>query len=206
MRSLVQKSYTPTVAVQPTIPGEEHSVALALVNSLHASPSGPVDHIEDAASLWAWLFARGLTDADHDVIAGDVAGVQALRTAVRELLAARIEHRAPDRVTVDEVNAAAAMVPRAPALQWESAGRPERTSAPTRARSAARVLAAIATDAIDLLCDERGDSLAACGGPRCVRILLKNHPRRQWCTPACGERIRAARYYKRHKKRTEPTR
>jgi len=29
---------------------------------------------------------------------------------------------------------------------------------------------------------------------------VKNHPRREWCSAACGNRVRAARHYRRHRK------
>jgi predicted RNA-binding Zn ribbon-like protein len=32
-----------------------------------------------------------------------------------------------------------------------------------------------------------------------VRLLLRDHNRRRWCSTACGDRVRAARYYARHK-------
>jgi predicted RNA-binding Zn ribbon-like protein len=41
--------------------------------------------------------------------------------------------------------------------------------------------------------------LRACGAPGCMRLLLKDHPRRQWCSTRCGDRVRASRYYHRHR-------
>ncbi|WP_225993278.1 CGNR zinc finger domain-containing protein [Actinomadura rudentiformis] len=42
--------------------------------------------------------------------------------------------------------------------------------------------------------------LRACLAPGCVLYFLKNHPRREWCTAACGNRARGARHYRRHRR------
>jgi len=60
------------------------------------------------------------------------------------------------------------------------------------------VLATIAADAIDLITGARRDDLRTCGAPRCVLMLLKDHPRREWCSYRCGKRARQARHYERH--------
>lgn len=44
--------------------------------------------------------------------------------------------------------------------------------------------------------------LRACLAPGCVLYFVKDHPRRAWCSSACGNRERAARHYAR--RRTEP--
>jgi predicted RNA-binding Zn ribbon-like protein len=59
------------------------------------------------------------------------------------------------------------------------------------------VLAAFATDAIDLLTGPHRQDLRACGAPGCVLLFLKDHPRREWCSAACGNRARQARHYAR---------
>jgi predicted RNA-binding Zn ribbon-like protein len=55
-------------------------------------------------------------------------------------------------------------------------------------------LAGIAQQAVALLAD-RGDQLRACHAPGCVLYFVKSHPRREWCSVACGNRARAARHY-----------
>jgi predicted RNA-binding Zn ribbon-like protein len=185
-------------AAPAAIPGEEASPALALVNSRHAGPAGPLDHVARPAELRRWLAERGLASGRAAVRAADVAGFHELRAAVRELLVARIEQREPAAAALREVNAAAASAPGALLLRWSGepvpGWRPAAGSSPLD-----RARAAIAADAIDLVSGDRGRALLACGGPGCVRLLVKDHPRRLWCSPACGDRIRAARYYRRHK-------
>src|SRR5438105_1450694 len=67
------------------------------------------------------------------------------------------------------------------------------------------ILAAIATDAIDLITSSRLTGLRACGAPGCVLLFVKDHPRREWCSAACGNRARQARHYARTKDRLRPT-
>ncbi len=184
---------------QLQFPGEDHSPALALVNSLHASPAGTVDHLADTGALDDWLLDRGLltehASPDHDA----VAGFHALRTATRALLLARIEHRSPPGAAVRTINTAASTTPGTPILVWADGTPPAHAwNATPGSTPLDRALSAIGADAIELLCGERGDRLIACDGPRCVRIVLKDHPRRKWCSSTCGQRIRAARYYQRH--------
>jgi predicted RNA-binding Zn ribbon-like protein len=163
-------------------PGEAGHPALALANSRSARG----EDLATPAAVRLWLAAHGLPPDDRV----DVAAMVALRDAVRELLLARIEGRRPAPSAVDAVNAAAA--PTAPRLVWGDAPRVE------RAGSGAALIAA---DAIELVTAGHGD-LLHCSAPGCVRLLIKDHPRRQWCSTRCGDRVRASRYYHRHRKGT----
>jgi len=60
-------------------------------------------------------------------------------------------------------------------------------------------LSSIAHQSIDLLVGEDRVNLRACYAPGCVLYFVKDHPRREWCSHACGNRARAARHYRRHK-------
>jgi predicted RNA-binding Zn ribbon-like protein len=57
----------------------------------------------------------------------------------------------------------------------------------------------IAADAIALVTGPEAADLRACEAPGCVRLLLRDHPRRHWCSTRCGDRVRARRYYARHR-------
>ena len=63
------------------------------------------------------------------------------------------------------------------------------------------VLGAIAASAIELLGGPHAGELRACGAPGCVLMFVKDHPRREWCSPACGNRARQARHYARSRAR-----
>lgn len=63
----------------------------------------------------------------------------------------------------------------------------------------ARTLATITAEAVELFTGERHSRLRACYAPGCVLYFVKDHPRREWCSAACGNRARAARHYRRHR-------
>jgi predicted RNA-binding Zn ribbon-like protein len=132
------------------------------------------------------------------VDAAALAAVRELRDAVRELLEARIAARAPDQSAVETVNAAAAAVPSARRLTWTDPRTPQATRHSRAADGVALALGLLADDAIDLVTGPDHANLLACGAPGCIRLLLRDHPRRQWCSTRCGDRVRASRYYRRH--------
>ena len=51
--------------------------------------------------------------------------------------------------------------------------------------------------AVRLFTGPERESLRACHAPGCVLYFVKSHPRREWCSVACGNRVRAARHYQR---------
>jgi predicted RNA-binding Zn ribbon-like protein len=174
-------------------PGESVRPALALVNSRRNEPAGPVDDLASPTALRRWL-------AHQELPAGrrlDPEGVRELRAAVRELLLARIEQRAPDRAAVDSVNAAAA--PTVRRLTWGEATTPRASLEHPGVTGTTLACALLAADAIDLVTGPDHADLRACAAPGCVRLLLKDHPRREWCSTRCGDRVRASRYYRRRK-------
>lgn len=59
----------------------------------------------------------------------------------------------------------------------------------------------IATTGCELMGPLR-EQLRACPALGCILFFVKTHPRREWCTPACGNRVRVARHGRRH--RPEP--
>ena len=99
---------------------------------------------------------------------------------------------------VQTVNAEAAALP---ARLLRRSGRTtsaDRTS--TSPVAAARAM--IAVDAVALLAgDPESGPLRACLAPGCVLYFVADHPRREWCSPACGNRARVARHYERTTRR-----
>jgi len=59
--------------------------------------------------------------------------------------------------------------------------------------------AQIARDAIALLGGPLREDVRACHAPGCVQYFVKDHPRREWCSAACGNRARVARHYTKSK-------
>jgi predicted RNA-binding Zn ribbon-like protein len=180
-------------------PGEAARPALALVNSHRNDPEGPVDDLATPSDAGAWLAGQGLVERPARVNQAALGALRELRGAVRELLEARIAGRAPSRSAVEIVNAAAASAPTACRLTWTDPGAPrlERHHPGAGALPLARAL--LAADAIDLVTGPAHADLLACSAPGCVRLLLRDHARRRWCSVRCGDRVRASRYYHRHR-------
>jgi predicted RNA-binding Zn ribbon-like protein len=63
-----------------------------------------------------------------------------------------------------------------------------------------RLAADLAEAAAELLTGPTITAIRQCQALDCVALFIASNPRRRWCTPAiCGNRVRVARYYKRHK-------
>jgi predicted RNA-binding Zn ribbon-like protein len=181
-------------------PGDELSPALALVNTRYADLGNLFDELEDPGSVPAWLANRAEAPRDLALDSDDLLRVHDLRAAVRELLEARIESRAPHE---DVLEALAAVTAAAPGFLrlTSSGGQLAEEWVATGGDAFERALAAIAMDAIALATDERGEQLLACAAPSCTRLLLRDHNRRRWCSTRCGDRVRAAGYRARHRDR-----
>jgi predicted RNA-binding Zn ribbon-like protein len=180
-------------------PGESARPALALVNSRRHGPGGdPIDELASPAALRAWLADHGLPAGARIDRAG-LATMRELRDAVRELLLARIDGRLPDPAAIEAVNAASTAARTACRLEWTDPAAPLEVHDRFGAAGAALAGALLAADAIDLVTGPGHAELQACAAPGCMRLLLRDHPRRQWCSTRCGDRVRARRYYRRRR-------
>jgi hypothetical protein len=183
--------------VPPPAPGEEESAALALVNSLYWARGRMVDDIGDPGSFTGWVGRR--CGVHLDLGFDGVAKVRELRGAIRTLFEAVIAGRPLPNETVDALNEVTVAAPGAMVLrsnltaEWQFVG----------GSPGDRLLATFARDAIGLSVGKRAGDLIACQAPNCVRLLLRDHNRRQWCGSRCGDRVRAARYHARLRREQE---
>jgi predicted RNA-binding Zn ribbon-like protein len=167
-----------------------------LHNTLYAVRGGVADGLADAAGMRAWLAAladrlpsgAGAVDADR------LDDLVALRGAVREALHAAVERRAVPDAAVAELNRRSARSPES--LQLGRRGAVTLYHAPDATDV---VLGVIASSTIALVDGSQAGELRACGAPGCVLMFVKDHPRREWCSTACGNRARQARHYARTK-------
>ncbi|MGW0166756.1 CGNR zinc finger domain-containing protein, partial [Streptomyces sp. NPDC003343] len=84
-----------------------------------------------------------------------------------------------------------------PELVWPTDGHPTRTyRGPGTA--ADRAVQLLAHQAVQLFAGPDRDRLRPCLAPNCLLFFVKNHARREWCSPTCGNRMRVARHYRRH--------
>jgi predicted RNA-binding Zn ribbon-like protein len=179
-------------------PGEDRSVALALVNTEVAQRGEPVDLIGDGDALAEWLHRHELPAPRPSAI-GDpgVARMRSLRTAIRALFTARTAGTRAPRSALAEINRAASLTPRVPRLTWDENGPRRATSWPADAEPFEIALATIADDAIATVLGATGERLRACEAHGCTRLFIQDHGRRRWCSRTCGDRVRFARHYRR---------
>ncbi|NUS74698.1 MAG: hypothetical protein HOV70_00650 [Streptomyces sp.] len=170
----------------------------------HDGHGGVADDLTDPAGLTTWAQAH----VAPGFVAGDaeLAAVRELRAAIRALFARAVRPAAPSPAdaarlmpvpdAVDLLNMAAARTPTIPVLHWAEDAEPV---VEHRAPSD-DLVAVLARAAIAFLAGPERQQLRACHAPRCVRYFIKEHPRQEWCKPACGNRARVARHHQRHRK------
>jgi predicted RNA-binding Zn ribbon-like protein len=177
-----------------------------LMSTIWADADGLHDDLRTAADVDEWLDAVGAGRAGTQATESELALARALRDAVRRLAAHATGDDRPSAASaitdvaaaLDRVNAIAAELP-APCLALRN-GRIELT-APGGPSPVTTGLARVAEHAVGLLGGEDAARLRACYAPGCVLYFVKTHPRREWCSVACGNRVRAARHYQRARDR-----
>jgi predicted RNA-binding Zn ribbon-like protein len=153
--------------------------------------------LADTAAAGRWLRARGLRG---DLEPCGLERLRHLREAVDALLRAAVGLEPPPVTALDQLNAASAEAAACPQLNWPPAGAP-RMWLSTPAGPDAAIVGAFARSAIELLAGRERDRLRICGAHGCQTLFLAANPRRQWCSPACGNRVRVARHAARYKLR-----
>lgn len=182
-------------------PGEP--VPVRLMNTIWADRGGVHDSLCHREHLSEWLQVVGFTTKPITVTNDDLATAQRLRNALRRLAALLTEDTRPAaasatkdlNVAIREINAVASTTT-APRLELRQGVLGRDDTPPGRPAPAA--LAAVATESVDLLTGADAPLLRACYAPGCVLYFVKDHPRREWCSTACGNRVRAARHYAKH--------
>lgn len=196
---------SPTLAWM--LPGEPSPVRL--MNTIWADTGGVHDDLTTPAALREWLAV--VSEQDPHVLGTlrphDVAEARLLRDALRRLAAFRtLDDRPAAQSPVGSVDEAIAAVNDAvshrPPDRLTLNGEQLQRESPTHACRTA--LAELAHDAIELLTGPTATSLRACHAPGCVLYFVKTHPRREWCSETCGNRVRAARHYRRIRNSSEP--
>jgi predicted RNA-binding Zn ribbon-like protein len=194
-----------TACLAVVLPDEP--VPVRLMNTIWADRLGVHDALATAGNLRAWLSAVHLDEDEQDPGPGELELFRALRDALRRLAALLTDDTRAAAVSattgiaqaVADMNDAAAQAPTWPQLAYHDGELHLATAG--HATQARRALSSIAQQSIELLTSQDRVKLRACNAPGCVLYFVKNHPRREWCSTACGNRARAARHYQRHHKK-----
>lgn len=189
-----------------------------LMNTIWADREGVHDALATPADAAAWIsaiagrpevgvpdLARWLDAQNKDELMSVHQNLRHLRDAARCLAARRtddprgaVTHPLGMTAAVETVNALASSAPSWPVLDWTDDGAPEIGRA-SEAAPGLVLVADVARSTIALLAGGAGSDLRACQAPGCVLYFIKQHPRREWCSDACGNRARQARHYQRNR-------
>ena len=194
-------------------PVREEPVAVELMNTLWADRDGLHDVLATARGATEWLSqvrgrlpqvrqSRGTARARLTL--ADAERLRRLRDAVRRVAVhvtddpRSVEPHRSEITTIDEalsvVNSAAASLPPRLLHRFDGVVVADRTAADPLLAA----MAGFAVDAVPLLAgDHDRGRLRACLAPACVLYFVQDHALREWCSPACGNRARVARHYKR---------
>jgi len=170
--------------------------ALDFINTLDLDDGQLVEHFEQPADAATWFTEHGLvhTEARPAWTPADLDHVRAVRSALRDVVDAVVEHRKPERGSIDLVN------------QTLAARRPARLELDgTAVRIGHRHAEAPVSDALAIVAEALVDELAAgrperfriCANDRCRWTFFDSSPtgRRRWCDMAtCGNQAKAARH------------
>jgi predicted RNA-binding Zn ribbon-like protein len=183
-----------------------------LMNTVGADRGKIHDALEDGAGATAWLHAVAsriaaeagaeLGQLNEDAVRPAAGTLRELRDALRRLAAEatgdpRPPATAPELTRPGAIATLNALAKTWPELAWPAGSHPSRTY---RADGTATGLAVqlIAHQGVELLTGPGRDRLRPCLAPNCLLFFVKDHARREWCSPGCGNRARVARHYQRH--------
>lgn len=181
--------------VELVLPDEPAPVRL--MNTTWTARDGVFDVLADVSDLRVFLAAIG-RPVPSDVGPTHLAAAHELRTGLRTLAEAA---RRPAAFTsewdaaVETINRALALAPAVDVLTAASEGL---TLSRADGSSFLASLSRLAREGAEVLVD-RSRPLRACHAPGCGLYFVRNHQRRRWCGTDCGNRVRAARYYQRHR-------
>lgn len=185
---------------------------IELMNTVSVARGQTQDALDTDAGVAAWLNAVAhrfqaeaaihLEPLDADQAHSVAEHLRELRSALRHLAAETTDDPRPaaSASPLTRTEAVAALNRRSqawPQLSWPADAEPTRIY---RGPGTVQDLAVqfIAHQAVELFTGPDHNHLRPCLAPNCLLFFVKNHPRREWCSPVCGNRVRVARHYRRH--------
>ncbi len=181
----------------------DEPATVRLMNTIWADRAGVHDDLRTTSDLADWLVAISATERPVRVTRDDLARARRLRDALRRIAAQCTNDTAASAVedidvAIAEINSLIAARPPTPRLALRHGQLIADTA--TVGPPVTTALTGLAGEAIELFTRADSPQLRACRAPGCVLYFLKDHPRREWCSTTCGNRARAARHYRRHRR------
>ncbi|MES9543256.1 ABATE domain-containing protein [Actinomadura sp. NPDC000600] len=174
--------------------------ALDLVNT---RPVG-ADLLSTPDDLRVWLRLQAERSEEARTFAATEPAAESLAAVrdVREHTALALDRvrrgEPPSAGDLEALNRAQRAAPAVTELDWD--GRSLRAARRRTGPPALRPAAWLAEAAAELLADPAVAKVRECEADDCVMLFLPAHPRRRWCSAArCGNRVRVARHYRRHR-------
>lgn len=188
-------------------------LCLDFINTACQRRETALEFLGSVEELRGWLqnaeeiSGRPLCDPEHtwDTAYGErmLSAALTLRSALREMVQSVIDHQPLPASALETVNAILRANPTYMRLESHAEGFRKTVAADPPAE---KWLAAIAEDAVELLCNADLALLKQCEYPTCIRVFYdttKNHKRR-WCVEKCGSHSKAAAYYRRKVAKSRP--
>lgn len=184
-------------------------LAVELMNTVNFADGVIRDELEDGAAVTAWLGAfSDRISSEAGTVRGELGGpavtgrLQELRDALRRLAADATEDPRPPATSPGLTRSEAVRILNAlarawPELVWPAGGQPTYRIRTTDS-TGELAIGLIAHQAVELFAGPDRERLRACLAPSCLLFFFKRNTRRDWCSPACGNRARVARHYQRH--------
>ena len=145
-----------------------------------------------SADLRRWLELAGTDPALSEEVSLRLPEFAALRSSLREMFEASIGGEPLPVASVERLNALSERVPRV--LRFEP---PAPVDVPQPGSTTSLLLARIAWSAFELIGGEDRERLRSCSA--CGRFFVASRSDRRWCSSACGNRTRVARYQARRR-------
>jgi predicted RNA-binding Zn ribbon-like protein len=171
---------------------------LAFVNTRLDRPGGTADELAERDGAGRWLARYLDAFAERSPDDAEYARLVAVRDAALRLVRARSAGLPPAVQDLETVNRASAAAPRAEYLgaDWQQSVRFASSESP-RPHDPTELLSALAGGVVTLVAGP--SDIGECGADDCVVLFLRTDPRRRWHSYRCGNRMRAARSYARHR-------
>lgn len=133
---------------------------------------------------------------------GARAALVEMRGPVREVLLALVERRPPRRDAIATLNDAASRRPVHLELRWSSGASPAVSRRHKATVPVAALVRAEVAEATMLFAESaEAEQLRACPAPGCIGFFVQQHARQEWCSIACGNRARNARFHELRRRR-----